>query len=147
MNSLRLPQPATRPALLLATCLLLGGVLALFAPAAHAEEEAGGDLKKKIQAKMEKILELMRENEAALLKLSTGKAAATKKVDVEVPEADGKKGSGQKGAEGASGSAGSAGAKGDGAAAKEIEKLLETLSKKGGIIPDEIKQLVEMIPL
>jgi hypothetical protein len=118
-----------------------------FSPFAHAEEGegGGGDLQKKIQAKMEKILELMRANEAALLKLSTGKAAATKKVDVEVPDAPK--------AEGASGTKGSdgAGASGEGTSGKdvtkEIEKLLESVTHKGGSIPDEIKQLIEMIPL
>ena len=131
--------------------LLLAGALALFAPAAYAEDGAddGGDLKKKIQAKMEKILALMGENEAALLKLSTGKATATKKVDVEVPDADGKKGAGSEGASGAAGGSGSSGAAGatGKSASEEITKLLETVTKKGGSIPDEIKQLVEMIPL
>jgi len=129
----------------IALLLMLAGAV-LLAPSAFAEEGEGegpgNDLKKKIQAKMEKILKLMRDNEAALLKLSSGKAAATRKVDVEVPEgqpqggAD-KNGEAKKGGEGAEGEN----------AAKEIEKLLESVSKKGGSIPDELKQLVEMIPL
>lgn len=127
-----------------------------YAPSAYAEDgpEAGGDLKKKIQEKMEKILQLMRENEEALLKLSTGKAAETRKVDVEIPDGDAKKGGGSDGAksdgaEGASGSSGSKGAAGSTGedAVKKMEQLLESVSKKGGSIPDEIKQLVEMIPL
>ena len=125
---------------------LLAGSLAFFAPTAHAEEgeAAGGDLKKKIQQKMEKILKLMRENEEALLKLSTGKSAKTKRVDVDVPPPDGAGNKG--GASGATGTSGSEGASGKDAA-KELEKLLETVSEKGGSIPSELKQLVEMIPL
>ena len=128
-----------------ALAIVVAGALAFFAPAAHAEDGAGGDLKKKIQEKMEKILKLMRENEAALLKLSTGASAKTKRVDVEVPEGDSSAG-GSSGASGAKGASGSEGAGGEDAA-KELEKLLETVSKKGQSIPGELKQLVEMIPL
>ena len=133
--------------------LALFGLLAAaiaFSPSAYAEEGEGGgandELKKKIQQKMEKILELMRENEAALLKLSTGKAAETKKVDVEVPEGTSSAKKDPKGSDGASGEKGKSGSKGE-AAGKKIEELLAGLSKKGGSIPDEIKQLIEMIPL
>lgn len=146
------PLPKLRS---LALFALIAAALA-FAPAAYAEdgEQGGGDLKKKIQEKMEKILQLMRDNEAALLKLSTGKAATTSKVDVEIPDSTTSKGSGsgdesgdKSGDKSGGKSGGSSGtAKGEDAV-KEIEKALESLSTKGGIIPDEIKQVVEMIPL
>lgn len=145
------PLPKLRSLVLFA---LIAAALA-FAPAAYAEdgEQGGGDLKKKIQEKMEKILQLMRDNEAALLKLSTGKAATTRKVDVEIPDGTTSKGSGSGDpsgdkADGSSGkSDGSSGAAKGEDAVKQMEKLLESVSKKGGSIPDEIKQLVEMIPL
>ena len=136
------PLPKLRS---LALFALIAAALA-FAPAAYAEdgEQGGGDLKKKIQEKMEKILQLMRDNEAALLKLSTGKAATTSKVDVKIPDEipDGTTGKGSGSGDKSGGSSG----KGEDAV-KEIEKALESLSKKGGTIPDEIKQVVEMIPL
>ena len=130
----------------LALLVMLAGAV-LLSPAAFAEDGEGAgndlkkDLKKKIRAKMEKILKLMRDNEAALLKLSTGTAAKTRTVEVEVPEGQPE---GGKAGEGAAGT--KSGPSGEGAV-QEIEKLLESVSKQGGSIPDELKQLVEMIPL
>jgi len=126
----------------LALLVMLAGAV-LLSPAAFAEdgEGAGDDLKKKIRAKLEKILKLMRDNEAALLKLSTGTAAKTRKVEVDVPEGQ------PQGGEAGKGDAGSKSGPSGESAVEEIKKLLESVSKKGGSIPDELKQLVEMIPL
>lgn len=114
---------------------LLGLCVAL-APSAFAEEEEGNDLSKQIQEKMEKILELMKSNETALLKLSTGKEAVTKKVDVPVPP-------GEKAPKGGGGGAGLS----QDEIAKRLEELIGTHRKEGGSIPGEIKELVKMIPL
>ncbi|MDJ0522218.1 MAG: hypothetical protein QNJ90_09110 [Planctomycetota bacterium] len=127
------------------TLLLLPLLLVALAVPAWAEDEepSSNDLKERIRKKMEGILELMRENEKALLKLSTGTAAKTKKVDVEVPDSPkGKSG----GAAGSDGNSGTTGAKG-GEIGRKLDELIEGQRKSGGKIPDELKQLVEMIPL
>lgn len=132
--------------------LLLPLLMLAFAVPAWAEDEEGAknDLKARIQKKMAGILELMKQNEAALLKLSTGKSAATKKVDVEVPDpqaagssSDGASGGSSSGGEGTSGAAGTKG----GEIGKKLDELIRGQRKTGGTIPDELKQLVEMIPL
>ena len=120
-----------------AVVLLIVGVL-LAAPAAFAGDEEPQKLEDKIKQKLERILELMRENEKALLKLSTGAAAETRRVDVPVP--DGQEGSASAGSE-------SDGAQDGKKAAKELERLMKSSREAGGKIPDELKQLVEMIPL
>ncbi len=124
----------------IAVLLLLAGGLVL-SPAARADDGGGDELKKKIKKQMEKILELMTKNESALLKLSSGTAARTRKIDVPVPE--GEKGAGSSGA--AAGSSGTAEAGHQ--AAEELAKLAESARSSGGQIPSELKKLVEMIPM
>jgi len=136
-------------------------LLALLAPAARAEDggEGGNDLEAQIKAKFERILKLMRENEDALLRLSAGKDGQPRSVDVEVPppsegaagSGSGEKGAGgEKGAAGEKGGSGASGAKeaGEGAEAirREMKRLLEGMTQGAGTIPDEIKELVQMIP-
>jgi len=120
--------------------LLLFALGLALAPAARAEEGAPqDDLKERIKKQMEKILDLMSKNEAALLKLSTANVAKTHKIDVPVPE-------GKSGASGTPG--GDAGASQAGReAAKALEKLANEAREQGGMIPEELKKLVEMIPL
>jgi len=119
-------------------------LVALAVPArAEGEEGAGGDLKEKIKKKMEGILELMKQNEAALLRLSTGKSAQTTKVEVEVPD---QPPSGASGSEGSSGAAGASGSKGT-EIGEKLDELIKGQREGGGQIPDQLKQLVEMIPL
>ena len=125
----------------IAIALLIVGAL-VAAPAAWAEDEEPQSLEDKIKQKMERILQLMRQNEKALLKLSAGIEAETKRVDVPVPDGQQGKGKG-KGAESGSESAGSSGKK----ATEELERLMKSSRSEGGKIPDELKQLVEMIPL
>ncbi len=160
---------------LAAACLLAVLAVGLAAPVARAEgeDEAGGDARAKIKAKMERILRLMRENEEALLKLSTGSSAATRKVDVDVPppqdagnagsdssgsgssgsgsSGSGSSGSGSSGSESgaesgsASGTSGTSGGSPAGTGA-EVVRGLDDITRSSGGIPDELKQLVEMIP-
>lgn len=133
-------------------------VLALvMAPAARAEEGQGQDLTKQIQKKMEKILELMKRNEEALLKLSTGQKAKTERVDIEPPPPDGSNSSGSDANGSDSNGSDSNGSKANGSGGKSgngnsegaeaVRKIEEILRAQGGTIPDELKQLVEMIPL
>ena len=124
--------------------LLLVPVFALTLAAAPAwaddgEGPGGGDLKQRIQKKMQSILELMKQNEAALLKLSTGKSATTKKVDVAVPPES--KGGGASGAEGTSGQSGAQGQK----IREKMDELISGQRKSGGQIPDELKQLTVLL--
>ena len=133
-----------------ALLLVLAGVVAFAAPA-WAEDEGAppDDLQAKVKKKLEKVLKLMRENEEALLKLSTGSAAAPKKVDLEPPPQDGSGNSGSA-SDGESGSS-SGGSQGAGASGEDVRKKLDEMIKgqqgAGGKIPDELKQVVEMIPL
>ena len=141
-----------------ALLLLLAGAVA-FAPAAWAEDEGAppDDLKAKVKKKLEKVLELMRQNEVALLKLSTGGAAAPKRVDLEPPPQSGgdssgssTSGSNTSGSNSGS-SAGGGDSKGAGPSSEEISRKLDELIKgqqgASGTIPDELKQVVKMIPL
>jgi hypothetical protein len=160
----------SRRLFVLIPALLLLALLApvLPAPEAWAEEgaEAGDDLEAKIKAKFEHILELMRQNEEALLRLSAGKDGQPRRVDVEIPpppagagqgaagEGAGSAGTGSTGtggeAGGESGAEGGEGAKGavEGTEAirQEMQRLLESMTRGAGTIPEEIKELVQLIP-
>ena len=116
--------------------LLLAGVLAFGARgAAAAPEDGQEDLKAKIKQQMEKILSLMKENEAALLKATTTASARPSGVEVPVPE-------GQQDPKSAKA--------GGGAAGEEVRKKLEELilgsQHASGEIPKELEELVRMIP-
>lgn len=127
-----------------AYALLPALLLALTAPTASAEDGAGQDTKAKIKAKMEKILELMKANEKALIELSVGKDAKPKRVDIDVPPPESAAG-GSGGSGGSSGSAGGSSGSSGGGAAEKLEELLKQMQQGGGI-PKELKELVEMIP-
>lgn len=155
-------RPWRAPGWLRATALGLGAFAFATlgsAAAAHAEDGAGSDLEQKIRQQMQHIRELMEANERALFVLSTGKDAKPKAVDVTLPPPNGSSGNsggdaqGGSGSEGgtSAGSSGNAGASGGEDAAREIQKLIEGLDQAskgagGGMIPDELKKLVEMIP-
>ncbi len=113
-----------------------------------AEEEGPGAVEKKIKEQMEKILKLMKENEDALLKLSTGKSADPKGVDIEPPvppEGSPPPSSGGSGSSGSGASGGGAGgSKGDDIRRK-LEELLEQ-QRGSSRIPGELEALVRMIP-
>ncbi|MDJ0975501.1 MAG: hypothetical protein QNJ98_13640 [Planctomycetota bacterium] len=123
---------------LLSSCFV-AALLAAFAfssPALAEDEPQPNDIRDKVKAQMEKILELMKQNQDALLALSANRKAEPKPVDAGIelpPEGKAKQpeaSAAKKGAE----------------AAKEIEKLLRTTASEGRRIPGEIKKLLEMIP-
>ena len=116
------------------TALVVLGAVICFTPSAFAEDEPqGNDIRDKIKAQMEKILELMKANENALLKLSTGNAAESRRVDVKVDTPEG-----------------TASSKNDPGSTGEAvrEGLLELLKAQSGsrAIPGELEELVRMIP-
>ncbi len=84
-------NPLTRYFRKVALGAALFACTALLLPVSHAAAEgeegegAPDDLKAQIKAKIEKIIELMGENEGALIELSTGGKGKTRRVDVEVP--------------------------------------------------------------
>ena len=115
---------------------LTAGVLA--SPSWAEPEGEMDEVSAKIKTQMEKIIRLMRENEDALLELSTGRKARPRRVDVEPPvppESQSAAGAGKKpdpsGAE----------------AAREIEKLVREQKRAGERIPIELEELVRMVPL
>jgi hypothetical protein len=115
-------------ALLLAGALLVGARGAVAAP-----EDGEEDLKAKIKQQMEKILQLMRESEAALLEATTVGAERPAGVDVPVPpgtEAPPLGGPGATGEE----------------VRKRLEELINGQQRMSGQIPKELEELVRMIP-
>ena len=138
------------PARLVALALFCGLMISL-APASRAEEEAGGDLKEKIRKQMEKIRELMKENEDALLDLSTGGKSKPKSVEVEVPTpppGGSSSGSSSSGSEGSSGESGtSGGSKSGEEIRRKIDELIASQRGTSKAIPNELERLVKMIPL
>lgn len=137
-----------RPLKTLTTALLLITAAFLFcAPLARAEPQGGDDVSEKIQKQMQKIIELMRKNEQALLDLSTGKDGRPVRVDVtppDLPESDppksGQPESGQAGGERPDPKRGSD-------AAKALEELIRSQRQTSEAIPSELEELVRMVPL
>jgi len=121
--------------------LLLAACALAWAPSARADDPGAPPqgLQAQVKKKLEKVLKLMAENEAALLKLSTGRAAVPQKVAVEPPP-DGA----SLGGHAATGAL--AGASGK-EIRRQLEEMIKTQRNAGGTIPDELKQVVEMIPL
>jgi hypothetical protein len=113
--------------------LLLLTTSALARPVAAEEGAPDGDTRAKIKKKMEEILGLMRENEEALLALSTGGDARTRRVDVEVPEGDEPPPRGAAGAQG-------------GEAEERLRELIGGSRRRGEQIPEALGELVRMIP-
>ena len=131
-----------RPGKTLTTALLLAGAFLFFASTARAEPEAGEDIGEKIQKQMQKIIDLMRQNEQALLDLSTGKEGRPVRVDVtppDLPESE------QPGASGSSGARPDP--KGGEEARKALEELIRSQRKTSEQIPSELEELVRMVPL
>ncbi len=128
-------------------------VLALATPAFAADEGSAQDeLKAKIKKKMEEIRRLMAENEKALLELSTGSDGKPRRVDVDVPDQPGGASQGGSDKSGASGSddgadKGSAsGAPSGEDIARRLRELIQGQRGQGQRIPQEIEQLLKMIP-
>lgn len=136
------PRPKPR----LVAIALSAALLLLLSPTlARAEDGAPTDTKAKIKAKMEKILKLMRANEKALLELSAGSNARTKRVDIDVPPSSGSSGSSSSGSSSGGSAGGANGESASGEITKKLEQLLKS-QKSGGAIPGELKELVELIP-
>jgi len=151
---MRFPRP-------LLPVLLVGG-LAFSSSRAFAEEGDGpaDDPRAKLKAQAEKILRLMRENEAALLEASTLGGAQPKGPDVPIPDTPpapspsssqgSPQGSGGTNGGGSSGGSNGGSSGGSGARGEEIRRKLEELIKGqqqgAGRIPDELAQLVQMLP-
>lgn len=139
------------------TALLAAGCLFLAAPLARADDAPPpDDAKAKLKAQVEKILKLMRENEAALLEASTTGGAAPKGPDVKIPEPPPNPSgtppqSGENGGAGTNGgntggsNGGNAGARGD-EIRKRLEELIKGQQSGSSKIPGEIAELVKMIP-
>lgn len=121
----------------LTIALLLAGAFAFGSRGAVAGPEEGqDDTRAKIKKQMEKILSLMRESEAALLKATTSASGQPTGVEVPLPDGQQPTKSGQ--------------ASGAGAAGEEVRKQLEQLilgsQRAGGEIPKALEELVRMIP-
>jgi hypothetical protein len=143
------------------TALLAAGCLAIAAPAARAADEAGPeDPRAKLKAQVEKILKLMKENETALLEASMAGGAAPKGPDVKVPDvppAPGAPGSpetpppgapppsGASGSEGTPPGGGSPGTRGE-EIRKRLDEIIKGQQTGSSRIPDELAELVRMIP-
>jgi hypothetical protein len=108
------------------------GLLGLGALAGPARADEDSELREKIKQQMEKIVQLMRENEKALLVASTGGAADPKSPDVTVPA-------------GEESPASDPGAKGE-EIRRRIEEALTGQGRKASGIPRELEELVKMIP-
>jgi hypothetical protein len=103
-------------------------------PAAAAEPE-GASVADKLREQARKILDLMRRNEDALLRLSTGAEAKTTKPDVDIPppSAPSAPPTGAAPAEGAE-------------AAKSLEELIQAQRGSARRIPGEIEEFIRLIP-
>jgi hypothetical protein len=114
---------------------------------ASAEDESEGDLRQKIQKQMEKILQLMRENEKALLVASSGGEADPTSPEVVVPPGEASKESGEKPSGEPSGGAagGDPGTRGE-EIRRRLEEVLSGQGAKSRAIPRELEELVKMIP-
>ena len=148
--------------------LCLAAMALCLARTAVAEDEPPpeNDVSAQVKAQMEKIIRLMRENEQALLELSTGGEAAPRRVDVDVPPPEGAPPSGSGGTEGSSGSSGSSGSEGTSGGTssgrssgssggqprggegvrRAIDELIRGQRQSSSGIPGELEELVRMIP-
>ena len=118
---------------------LLAGLLLAPVPTATAEPEED-DISAKVRRPMERIIELMRENERALLAICAGGDGEPRPVDVEVPETPPAEGTeGESGSEGESPSAGAE-------AARTLDEMLRGQRGTSERIPGELEELVRMVP-
>jgi|GEM_PF-2678186 len=130
-------------------------LLPVLAGPVRAEDGEGGDspeaLQAKIKAQMEKVIRLMRENQQALLEASLGSGKKPEGAEVkppDTPEAPPSP-SGEAGMAGGDPGMGGGspppGGEGDDVRRK-IEELIRTTQATGGAIPNELEELVRMIP-
>ena len=122
-----------RPKTLGAVIVFLTGALLFASPSVYAEDESEG-LEARLRKQMEKILELMRQNEEALLKLSTGTKAEPKAVKIDPPTPS------------PSGSPSSSGGSGGSEIRRKLDELMKSRRRGSRQIPGELEKLVRMIP-
>jgi len=136
------------------TCLtaFVAAALAAFTFAtrdARAEgegEEGPSAVEKEIRAQMEKVLELMKANEAAILEASKRGGEKPAGVEVEKPIAPEAPKSPESSANKGDGSdSTSPGARGEDAK-KKLDELIRVTKQRGSTIPGELEELVKLIP-
>jgi hypothetical protein len=135
-------RPSPRRGFRLPGLLAVAAALLLSARPAPAQPEEGGpaeDLLARVVRQMEKVLELMRENEAALLAVSTRGGEAPRPVEVKPPEGDGRP-------SGAAPTAEDPAARAE-AIRRRMDELLRGQEGTARRIPAELEELVRMIPL
>ena len=136
--------------------LVVAALCAVALPAGRALADDGpdggaGSIEKKIKEQLEKIARLMRENEAALLEASRQGGKRPTGPDVKPPDAPPDERTPPPAMEGATPPPagthpeGETGARGQ-EIRKRMEELLKTTHDKGGSIPQEIEELIKMIP-
>jgi hypothetical protein len=147
--------------------ILAAGCLSLAARPARAEDgpTPQEDTRAKVKAQVEKMLKLMRENEAALLEASSAGGNAPKGPDVKVPELppspsgqnpqgggeQGGNGSGANGGTPPSGGSSNGGTPPNGGnrgeeIRKRLDELIQGQQQGSGKIPGELETLIEMVP-
>jgi hypothetical protein len=132
-----------------AATLLVGGLL--FGPLAgvaraEGEEPDAGNIEEEIRAQAEKILELMRQNEQAILAASLGSGKKPDGVDVKPPPAPESEGASKDDATPPPSSKDDDGGTRGQDIGRKIEELIRTTQERGGTIPSELEALVRMIP-
>lgn len=136
---------------------LLAGVALWLAPATARAEEGHelDEASKKVMEQMEKVLELMRQNEEALIQISAGARDKPRRVDVEIPDvppADGASGAGGgsasagEGGQGSQGAGGGSPSEGGREAARALEEIIRGQRSASGQIPGELEELVRLVP-
>jgi len=126
-----------------AVALALG--LCVHPPVARAESQE--ELARKLKEQMQKIVELMKENEEALLEASTGARARAHPVDVKVPDLPPAGGHAKGGDATSPGAQGKAKGKAKGKdAARSLEELIRNQRRTAGQIPRGLEELVQMVP-
>jgi hypothetical protein len=135
------------PWLLAAT---VAAALATAPPSAAEEGEGEGEgseaksLQEVLTEQMQKIVRLMRENEAALLEASRGAKADPKAVDVRPPDAPP---AGSSGMQGEPPPAGGAPPERADEIRRKMDELIRGSTERGRSIPKELEELVKLIPL
>ncbi len=136
---------------------LLAGVALWLAPATARAEEGPelDEASKKVMEQMERVLELMRQNEEALIQISAGARDKPRRVEVEIPDvppADGASGNGDgnssagEGGQGSQGAGGGSTTEGGREVARALEEIIRGQRSASGQIPGELEELVRLVP-